>query len=108
MAEETKVLRPRVTLSKSDYERLKYWADKHEMTEGEYVQEAVLHMIRWENKDYDLPVAEVRRLNQLIDITTVLSQNVKSLENITVSRFESLLGLTRGDNYLLEEEDGEL
>lgn len=108
MAEKTKVLRPRITLTESEYERLKYWAEKHEMTEGEYVNEAVHHMVRWENKDYDLPVAEVRRLNQLIDIITVLSQNVKSLESITVSGFESLLGLTRGDNYLLEDEDGEL
>lgn len=108
LAEETKHLRYRLSLSQSDYERMKYWAGKHEMSEQEYVQEALLHMIRWENKDYDLPVAEIRRLNQLIDIVMVLSQNVKNLENVTISGFESLLGLTRGDNYLLEEEDGEL
>lgn len=108
MSEPIKHLRFRLALPESDYERMKYWAAKHEMTEQEYVQEALYHMIRWENKDYDLPVAEIRRLNQLVDIVTVLSQNVKNLENVTISGFESLLGLTRGDNYLLEEEDGEL
>lgn len=108
MPEPIKHLRFRLALPESDYERMKYWAAKHGMTEQEYVQEALNHMIRWENKDYDLPVAEIRRLNQLVDIVTVLSQNVKNLENVIISGFESLLGLTRGDNYLLEEEDGEL
>ena len=47
-------------------------------------------------------------MNQLVDVVTNLSSNIKSLEDVTVSGFDSLLGLTRGDNYLLEHEDGEL
>ena len=34
--------------------------------------------------------------------------NVASLENVTVHGFDSLLNLTRGDNYLLDEEDGDI
>ena len=43
-----------------------------------------------------------------MDLVTGLSSNIKSLEDVTVSGFDSLLGLTRGDNYLLEQEDGDL
>lgn len=97
-----------VTLDDDAFERLKYWAGKHDMSINEYLNEAIELSIRRENKDYDLPELEIQRLNQLIDVITVLSSNVKSLEDITVSGFDSLLELTRGDNYLLEAEDGEI
>ena len=78
-----------VTIDDDMYEKLKYWATM-------------------ENGDYDLPKAEILRLNQLIETISVLSSDVKSLESVTIHGFDSLLNLTRGDNYLLEEEDGEI
>lgn len=89
------------------YERLKYWSDKRDCSMNEYLYDALEEKIGRENGDYDLPTAEVARLNQLIDIVTVLSTNVKSLEEVTISGFDSLLNLTKGDNYLLENEDGD-
>ncbi len=97
-----------VTLDDDSFERLKYWAAKREVSINEYLGEAIAAAIRRENNDYDLPELEIQRLNQLIDVITVLSSNVKSLEDVTVSGFDSLLELTRGDNYLLEAEDGEV
>ena len=97
-----------VTLDSDTYERLKYWADKHECSINEYLKESLERSIKYENRDYDLPEMEVQRLNQLIDVIAVLSSDVQSLESIVTSGFDSLLGLTRGDNYLLEDEDGEL
>lgn len=97
-----------VTLDNDRYEQLKYWAARHERSINEYLGDAIDLAIRCENGDYDLPKLEVQRLNQLIDVITTLSSNVQSLESIVVSGFDSLLGLTRGDNYLLESEDGEL
>lgn len=96
------------TLDSDDYERLKYWAASREVSINEYIREAILFKIRWDNKDYPMAPMEVHRLNQLVDVVTILSNNVRSLEQVTVSGFDSLLGLTRGDNYLLEEEDGEI
>lgn len=90
------------------YKQIQYWAARNEMSENEYFVEAMEMMIRKENQDYDLPTLEVQRLNQLVDVVTVLSSNVQSLESVVTSGFDSLLGLTRGDNYLLEDEDGEL
>lgn len=89
------------------FQQLSYWADLNQVSINDYVQECIEHKIRFENKDYDLPVLEVQRLNQLIDAINVLSSNVQSLEHITSSGFDSLLGLARGDNYLLEDEEGD-
>ena len=83
---------------------VEYWAARKEMSKNEYICWAVEHAIAWENRDYDLPTAEVQRLNQLVDVIESLSSNVKSLEDMTQAGFDSLLGLTRGVNYLLEED----
>lgn len=103
MAETTKRLNIRLT--PDDMDKLKYWADKHDMKCAEFLRFCLEEQIKRDNSDYDLPVAEVARLNQLIDVVTTLSSNVKSLESVTVSGFDSLLGLTRGDNYLLEQDE---
>lgn len=89
--------------------RAEYWAKKHNLSANDYAAEAIEAAIRRENQDYDLPTLEQQRLNQLIDEVKSLSSNQRNLESIIVSGFDSLLGMTRGDNYLLnEEEDGEL
>lgn len=97
-----------VTLDAKDAESLRHWADKTGVSINEYMKAAILFKMQWDSKDYPLPPMEIQRLNQLIDIITVLSSNIRSLEQVTVSGFDSLLGLTRGDNYLLEQEDGEI
>lgn len=100
--------RVRATLSDETFQRLQYWAKKKECSINEYLQDAVELAIKFENRDYDLPILEIARLNQLVDSMTVLSSNIKSIENVVVSGFDSLLGLTKGNNYLLESEDGEI
>lgn len=72
------------------------------------MEEAIEEKIRRENGDYDLPTLEIARLGQLIDQMASLSTNVANLERVTVTGFDSLMGLTRGDNYLLDDEDGEI
>lgn len=95
-------------INEDDYQRLQYWAARRGISANDYMIEALYAQIRRENGDYDIPTAEVARLNQLVDLVTELSSNIKSLENVTISGFDSLLGLTRGDNYLLEQEDGDI
>ena len=97
-----------VRIPETLYQQLSYWASLRQVSINDYVQECIEHKIRFENKDYDLPTLEVQRMNQLIDAINTLSSNVQSLEHITTSGFDSLLGLTRGDNYLLEDEDGDV
>lgn len=97
-----------VTLDKDMFQRLQYWADKKGLSINQYLYEAIESKIAYENKDYPLPTLEQARLNQLIDAMAVLSSNVKSLESVVTSGFDSLLVLTKGDNYLLSHQDGEL
>ncbi|MGH3977087.1 MAG: hypothetical protein ACRDS9_27795 [Pseudonocardiaceae bacterium] len=89
-------------------QRLEYWSSRHGISMNEYATEAVEAAIRRENGDYDLPTLEIARLNQLVDEMRALSTNSANLERVVVRGFESLIGLTRGDNYLLDPEDGEL
>jgi hypothetical protein len=102
-----RVRRP-VRLHPDTDQRAQYWANKHGISENAYIEQAVEEKIRRENGDYDLPTLEIARLAQLIDHVASLSTNVANLERVTVTGFDSLMGLTRGDNYLLDPEDGEL
>ncbi|MYR58404.1 hypothetical protein GTY54_19900 [Streptomyces sp. SID625] len=98
-----------VRLSLDDKQRAEYWADKRGFSSvNEYVAEAVAEKIRRENLDYDLPTLEIARLNELVDQVAALSKNSANLERVVITGFDSLIGLTRGDNYLLDDEDGEL
>lgn len=104
MAEHRLTLR----FSDDDFLKLQHWARKRDMSANDFVREAVEFRINWLLKDYDLAPMEIERLNQIVDIVTVLSQNIHSLEGVVTSGFDSLLGLTRGDNYLLDEDGGDV
>ena len=105
-AENTK--RVTATVTDKTFQQLQYWADKKGISINQYLNEAIDSAIAYENQDYPLPTLEQARLNQLIDCITSLESNTKSLEAIVTAGFESLLKLTKGDNYLLEHEDGEI
>lgn len=102
------VHRVTASLSEDEFQRLQYWSQRHGCSINEYLRDSIELAIRRENHDYDLPDLEAQRLNQVLDALKVLSENIGSLEHVLTSGFDSLLGLTRGDNYLLEPEDGEL
>ena len=94
-----------VRLDSAEYETVRFWSSKIGISENDFVREAIALKIRHANGDYDLPTAEIQRLNQLIDLIGSLSSNISNLEDVTVSGFQSLISLTRGDNYLLDNDD---
>lgn len=97
-----------VRVNKDTKARAEYWSDRHDVSVNEYVAEALEEKIRRENHDYDLPNLEIARLNQLVDELKANSTNLANLEQVVTRGFDSLLGLVRGSNYLLDDEDGEL
>lgn len=101
-------VRKPVRLHPDTAQRLSYWATKRELSENEYMMLAIEEKIARENGDYELPTLEQYRLNQLLDEVKALSTNSANLERVVTSGFDSLLGLTRGDSYLLDDESGEL
>ncbi|WP_026819980.1 hypothetical protein [Arthrobacter castelli] len=100
--------RTTVRLHPDTKQRVQYWADKRALTVNEYIADAIGEQIRRENLDYDLPTLEIARINQLVDEVKALSTNSANLERVTTQGFDTLIGLTRGDNYLMDDEDGEL
>lgn len=96
------------SVDEGTYENVKYWAKKKSLSINDVLREAIDLYVSYQNKDYDLPTLEAGRLNQLLDAMTVLSSNVGSLEKVVTSGFNSLISLTRGDNYLLDDDDGDL
>lgn len=98
-----------VTVDEKLFKDAQYWADKKGMSMSEYLTDALIKQIQHETSDFDVPNLALQRLNQLIETTEVLSSDIESLENMTTKGFNSLIGLTRGNNYLLSQEDtGEL
>lgn len=96
-------------LSSEEKQRAEYWAQKRGFASvNEYVAEAVAEKIRRESLDFDIPDLLTARINQLIDEVKANSTNTANLERVVTMGFDSLIGLTRGDNYLLDEENGEL
>lgn len=95
-------------LSDKDYDRLSYWADHVGVSMNEFVPMILDRWVDIENGNYELPTLEAARLNQLIDTVLGMSKNMQSLETVVINGFDSLLQLTKGDNYLLaHQEDGE-
>lgn len=96
-------------LSKDEKQRAEYWADRRDYASvNDYIAEAVAEKIERENLDFDIPDILTARINQVIDELKAVSTNVANLERVSTMGFDSLIGLTRGDNYLLDEENGEL
>ena len=91
-----------------DYEKLKYWAERENLSVNEFVVRMLDFYVRAKNEDYDMVPLSLARQNQMIDMLTAFGQDLSSLMSIVVDGFGSLTNLTRGENYLLEPEDGEI
>lgn len=90
-------------------ERVTYWRKSRGIAaDSDYMVQAIEEKIARENGDYDLPDILVQRINQIVDELRSNSTSIASLESVMVSSFKSLLGLTRGDSYLSDDESGEL
>lgn len=98
----------KVRLHTDTIERAKYWSVRHGESHNEYIAIAVQQRIERENGDYDLPLLEQQRLNQMLDQMKGLTSTVDNLQLIVNAGFSSVLGLARGDSYLTDAEDGEL
>ena len=104
---EAKTQRLTLRMSEKEADILKYWADKEGISRSDFMSEALMHYVGFLNHDFDIPSATVERLNQLIDVISLLASNQENLESTIIDGFDSILGISRGANYLLDE-DGEL
>lgn len=106
MARKPEDKRVTATIDQDTYDKLSYIADKKGISVSEALREGIDLLIRYVNEDYyPLAKLEAERINQLTENIVTLNANIKNLENVTIEGFSSLLSMTRGDNYLFEDEE---
>lgn len=108
MAEPKNTVRISLRLDEDTHERLKYWSARKQVSLNTYILDAIDLMIAYENGDYDVPTALIQRINQLTGTVMAVQSSMDNLTNVTINGFDAIVGLARGDNYLAQEEDGEL
>lgn len=79
---------------------LDYYAAKESISRNEFMEQACRHYIAWVNDDFDVPTASIQRINQMVDMVSVLESRMKSLEHTVGNGIQSIVQLSRGDNYL--------
>lgn len=108
MGQAINTTRITATIPNDMHVQLQYWANKKGISVNQYLYEALERAIAWENQDYPLPTLEAARLNQLVELIGGLKADINNLQNMTNTGFDSLLTLTKGDNYLLDTDDGDI
>ena len=108
MAEPKNTVRVSLRLDEDTHERLKYWSARKQVSLNTYILDAIDLMIAYENGDYDVPTALMQRINQLTGTVMAVQSSMDNLTTVTINGFDAIVGLARGDNYLAQEEDGEL
>lgn len=81
-----------------------YYAKKVGLSRNEFIAESARYYIKYIQNDFDVPLAMVQRTNQLVDLVASLNGRLDSLEDTTKSGIQSIIQLTRGDNYLLDND----
>lgn len=86
------------------YERFNHFAEVQGESRNQLMQDAMEWYMKYVYQDYDLPTAEVTRLNQLIDSIENMRESVGQMRNTMQNGFRSVLGVMRGSSYLESDE----
>lgn len=94
-----------VRISEAEKDKVAHYAERLEMSQSDFVMHCINFRIRYLNQDYDLPTAEIRRLNQLTDNTQQLVESIRNLHEVNITGFNMMLGFMRGENDLAGDGD---
>lgn len=86
-------------------ELLTYYANKFGVSKVDFLMFALSHTVKWINQDYDLPTAEIKRLNQLIDSQDKVVKEVEQLQSIMLNSFNAMFGFMKGSSPLEIDDD---
>lgn len=100
----------RIRVPRVDVERMRYWAERAELSINDYVAEAIDEKCRRDaGEEVGNSTLLINRVNELIDLMKSQTTEVGNLSLVVNRGFDSIASLSRGDNFLLDrEEDGEL
>lgn len=99
------------TITDYKYEQVKFWAKKQGITVNQFISEAISLAIDFQNGDYHISDQDgivMGQLDQIRHGMADLNSNIVVMQKDVLSALDSLISLTRGDNYLLDTGDGDL
>ena len=108
MAQAPNTKRVTATVSDRTFERLTFWAESKGISINQFLNDAIDLAIDFENRRFPMSTMEMARMDEMIDALNSLSSNQRSLENMIQSFLNMMIRMTRGDNYLLNDQDGDL
>lgn len=86
------------------YEEFRHFAETQQTSINQAMMDAMKWYMNYVYHDYDLPTAEVERLNQLIVSQEGLSESVRSMQRTMINGFRAILGVMHGSSYLESDE----
>lgn len=99
----TRFKRKELRVTEDDADKYEHWAEKNDLSFNEFMQVAANFYIHWQLNDYDVPLATVQRINQLVASQTALSQSMKQMSGTIRDGFEGLYGLMNDGSYLAHD-----
>lgn len=86
---------PTVKIDRAIIDQVDYWQRKAGFkSRKDFVSEAIRQYIALKNGDYQLPNAEIQRINQLIMAMNAQTVEIKTLKKAVDSGFSALYNLT--------------
>lgn len=90
-------------LKQDDYDRINYYSNKLGIDKNELLIRSINHYIDWYNKDFDIPTAEVKRINQLVSNQKINNDILQELNSSILSLTKMIMNLNNGTGYLMDE-----
>lgn len=95
-----------VRMSEETYDKIKHFAAREDVSVNQFMIDSCQHYINWILTDYDLPSAEIQRLNQIISVLNDLVQSSQS-QNKSLRYFMDTFYSVTGSQSLLQQDADE-
>lgn len=94
-------------LSESDAKLIEQWSEKLNVNKTDFMIAAIRHYVSFQQSDYELPSAETKRLNQLIDVSHLQTQAIQQMDQSIQQLMRQLYLLHTGSipDYLDASDD---
>lgn len=104
---EAKSKRMQLRLSESDAKLIEQWSEKLNVNKTDFMIAAIRHYVSFQQSDYELPSAETKRLNQLIDVSHLQTQAIQQMDQSIQQLMRQLYLLHTGSipDYLDASDD---
>lgn len=106
--QDSKVKRMQIRLSEEDANLIASWSETLNLNKTDFILAAVKHYVHFQQGNYDLQSAEVKRLNQLVDISHLQTQAIYALDQTVKTLMKTFYRYHTGSipHYLNQDATG--